>query len=398
MISNFEVDRDKDSNKSSSNASDEEIISPGITENKPIQLPQLPSQRVNAKSEADAAKLEEFKKMLEVKDTPKNRPETKLELLEDKRFEALECKIVNVRFDPEDKFVAAACDDGVLRVYDVKTCSLFAKFAVGEDGESLLNLKWRPFSSTVKTKYVLACSDSTGNLFHIHVTTNKILHQLKEKDNQIYGLDYNCDASQFATAGLDCAVRIYDENKKSMSVELKMTDQAPGHSNRVFSVKFSNNNPNILLSGGWDRTIQIWDTRLKKGVSSFYGPEIAGDAIDFRENDILTGSWRDSDQIQLWDIRNTKKPTTIPWDHNPKVVKDTFVYTAQFGKTNSNYIIAGSSGTNEVRIFSRKDDGKVVKAYNNSNKGCFCVDFSSKDSSFAYGGNKGSIGICSLKA
>jgi len=36
---------------------------------------------------------------------------------------------------------------------------------------------------------------------------------------------------------------------------------APGHSNRIFCVKFHPNDPNVLLSGGWDTTIQIWDTR-----------------------------------------------------------------------------------------------------------------------------------------
>jgi hypothetical protein len=30
-----------------------------------------------------------------------------------------------------------------------------------------------------------------------------------------------------------------------------------GHSNRVFSIKFKNNDPNILISGGWDNTIQV---------------------------------------------------------------------------------------------------------------------------------------------
>ena len=65
------------------------------------------------------------------------------------------------------------------------------------------------------------CTDAAGNLFHLHVTTSKlqnrsiltyvslidqILHQIKEKENQIYGLDYNFDVTQFATGGLDCTV------------------------------------------------------------------------------------------------------------------------------------------------------------------------------------------------
>lgn len=38
----------------------------------------------------------------------------------------------------------------------------------------------------------------------------------------------------------------------------------PGHSNRVFSVKFDKDDENLLVSGGWDNTIQIWDLRGRR--------------------------------------------------------------------------------------------------------------------------------------
>ena len=55
-----------------------------------------------------------------------------------------------------------------------------------------------------------------------------------------------------------------------------------GHSNRIFSVKFIDDN--ILLSGGWDSVIHQWDLRAGKSVKSFYGPHVAGDSIDFMNN------------------------------------------------------------------------------------------------------------------
>ena len=74
---------------------------------------------------------------------------------------------------------------------------------------------------------------------------------------------------------------------------------SPGHSNRVFSVKFKPDNPNIVVSGGWDNTVQVWDVREEKSVQSFYGPHICGDAIDVHGNTILTGSWRPEDQLEV---------------------------------------------------------------------------------------------------
>ena len=39
-----------------------------------------------------------------------------------------------------------------------------------------------------------------------------------------------------------------------------------GHSNRVFGVHWANFDENVLLTGGWDRTVQMWDLRVRKNI------------------------------------------------------------------------------------------------------------------------------------
>ena len=97
-----------------------------------------------------------------------------------------------------------------------------------------------------------------------------------------------------ATAGRDAHVRIYDETTKSLVHTLKERGDFPGHSNRIFSVKFNPFNPNILFSAGWDNTMQIYDIREKGPVGSIFGPHVCGDAIDVRFDGytVLTGSYR----------------------------------------------------------------------------------------------------------
>ena len=34
---------------------------------------------------------------------------------------------------------------------------------------------------------------------------------------------------------------------------------APGHANRIFSIKFSKSDPTVLASGGWDKCVIVWD-------------------------------------------------------------------------------------------------------------------------------------------
>lgn len=50
-------------------------------------------------------------------------------------------------------------------------------------------------------------------------------------------MDYTHDATQFATAGKDRIVRVYDEKTKSLITEMEEGQKdSPGHSNRVFSL------------------------------------------------------------------------------------------------------------------------------------------------------------------
>ena len=89
---------------------------------------------------------------------------------------------------------------------------------------------------------------------------------------------------------------------------------SPGHSNRVYCVKYNPHNPKIIVSGGWDQTMQVWDTRvgnlinnylilLGQSVASIFGPYICGDSIDIDSKGVvLTGSYRPHESLQLWDL------------------------------------------------------------------------------------------------
>ena len=46
----------------------------------------------------------------------------------------------------------------------------------------------------------------------------------------------------------------------------------------------------VMLSGGWDKTVQVWDQRAGPlAVRSLYGPFICGDALDLEGDRVLTG-------------------------------------------------------------------------------------------------------------
>jgi COMPASS component SWD3 len=196
-------------------------------------------------------------------------------------------------------------------------------------------VRFRPQKAASKTRYVLVSGGANGVLQHWHVTSQKCLSTIEEEDdelvlnkdgntttkrhyrNQIFTMEYNHDGTRFATAGKDYKVRLYDEATKShiLSMSRGFGKMTPGHSNRVFSVKFHPTDENILLSAGWDNTVQIWDTRVEGAVRNIFGPHICGDSmdIDCDGGTILTGSWRPEEQLQTWDYGTGSLIETFDW-------------------------------------------------------------------------------------
>jgi WD40 repeat protein len=178
--------------------------------------------------------------------------------------------------------------------------------------------------------------------------------------------DYRQDGQVFATGGKDKLVRLYDEsrlssssgigspaadlNKRSplsslstgtapittfggnlfagtsiepVSGKSTLNDYANGaggsHSNRIFAVCFHPLESDIILSGGWDNTIQIWDARVSGAghgaVRSMFGAHLCGDALQVTPDGyyVISGSWRPEDALQVWDFRSGRLVSSIPF-------------------------------------------------------------------------------------
>lgn len=189
-------------------------------------------------------------------------------------------------------------------------------------------------------------------------------------------------------------MRVYDEQTRSLVVELEGGGSGePGHSNRVFCVKFDQEDPNFIVSGSWDNNIKIWDIRQPSPVRSIYGPYICGDSVDIHDGYLLTGSYKDNNQLQLWDYGTCESIEVINWDDGLPSDKPCLVYGAQFQKTTGDLIIAGGSGSNEVKVFDANTMFKPIAQIRDLSRACFSVDFSNSGDMFACGGGDGVIRV-----
>ncbi|EGR27317.1 WD repeat protein [Ichthyophthirius multifiliis] len=303
-------------------------------------------------------------------------------------------KIFSVKFDHEDKYVACACENGEIRIFNTKSGKLSYTFFSSRPNIPFSYVRWRPQGQSQKTRNVFVSLSSEGEIQHFHLASGKLL-SLKKVDSfdpQLYCMDYNINATNFAVCGSEPIIRVYDEETREQILKLGGDQMSTsGHSSRVFCIKYDKEDYNILYTGGWDFRVVIWDVREKKALQKgIYGPLICGDGIDLNGNYILTSSWTETNQLQIWDRRTYKLVSDIDWDVTLKSNAPVFLYAGQFSKDEGGtFILAGGSNTNEVKLFDRDNQNKAFCCITEFSKEVDTVDFGNKGELFATAGGDG---------
>ena len=318
------------------------------------------------------------------------------ELPEVEKFE--EAHAFCVRFSCDAVLLAAGLGDGTVRILRASDGGHVHTLDKGPQKKGvrlpITCLRWRPAAhGAVALPRTLLTADAAGGVSHWQVDDDaRLTHTLTEDDagHQVYSLDYRPDATAFATAGQDTVVRIYDEATLSLTTTLQAGDlgfpgAAPGHTSRVFSLKWDPSDPQLLLSAGWDNTVHFWDLRVGSSVGSLYGPHVCGDALDVRGNEVLTGAYKPTKQVQIWDVRTRELISTVPYrqalDDEPtlkgKPNVPCKIYSTSFAAHDDGtalIVAAGSGcteGSGELRVFTR--DGFTPIARHVQSKAIYSV-------------------------
>lgn len=119
-------------------------------------------------------------------------------------------------------------------------------------------LRWRPANEDLGSiSSVILLANTEGRILQYVAKTGKKIFECVEEGNFTLALDYAVDGKRFCTGGKDNLIRIYDEETKEVLQQLEgIKWHTHGHNNRIFSVKFSPDDPNILASAGWDQNVQ----------------------------------------------------------------------------------------------------------------------------------------------
>ena len=186
------------------------------------------------------------------------------------------------------------------------------------------------------------------------MATGKLQHSIKHEDNSLFACDFSCDGLKFVAAGRDFKVYLYDELTRQLITPMYSNGlRVNGHQNRVFCTKFMPDDPHVCVTGGWDRIMKLYDTRIGKPVAQILGPLVSGDCIDVNGDTILAGSNRHEKPLAIYSISMRKTISEISFDPpNTSFAESGYVLAARFSKDpEGSMFFAGGAGRNELRAF-----------------------------------------------
>ena len=304
-------------------------------------------------------------------------------------FDKEEC--FTLRYDETCKNLVAGYSTGFIGIYNFEKpeTSNDYKKSYSISSFPITCIRWKPLNRTT-----LIAVTADGFIIQVHSKSGKVLQKIEEERNPLMCVDYSTDGSLFATGGNDKVVRLYDDNTKTLITKLERHRyDLPEHSNRIFSVKFSKKDPNLLLSAGWDNTILLYDLRAKEIQNYLFGPHVCGDGLDLKDDLLLTVSWAKEDQIQLFDLRNNKRigvfQMIIDKEKENNLENISYLYSCRFNPVNKTFCVTGSN-KNYLRIYD-------YTYLNDLNEPCYCCDYNLKGNKLAYGCAKSTVNFINLK-
>ena len=211
-----------------------------------------------------------------------------------------------------------------------------------------------------------------------------MIHSYKEEGNSIYCIDYNYDGTKLVTGGLDTKIRLYDDGAKDIIQTFKDNGENHlSHFNRIFSVKFDPIDDRIIYSGGWDKIINVNDTRERGPVSQIVGPYLSADTLDVFNTDLLVGNYNTKSPLEIYDLRKLELVKSIEWK-TEEGGPGGLVLGAMYSKPDADAIIACGSASNEFKIFDTSTD-KVIASVTGVKKPIYSIDVSITNNLIAFG-------------
>lgn len=221
---------------------------------------------------------------------------------------SLEHTIANMAMDPQGRFAAFAGFSNVISIIDLTNDKVVTKLeAPSPDIRSLT------ISPNGK---MLAAGGRNGTVRLWNLDTMQVMQDMEIHSRRVYDIEFSEDSAKIFTAADDRRIVVTEIVSKQSTEIAKLPA-------KVMALELVGNN--MMVSGGSDNKIRIWDLQSNREVGQLLGHKGTVDVLEYDGNRLYSGGF--DAQLRIWQVnpavaRQGEKETTPRVSRLPGPISD----------------------------------------------------------------------------
>lgn len=207
--------------------------------------------------------------------------------------------ITSLSFSPDGNLLASGCEDGTIRIWDVRS---------GKQLHVLKKHEYRVNSVSFSHDGALLASGSYDETIRIWDTaTGRPINVFEDHDVDVGVVQFSPVSRLLASGADDKTIRLWDGDNGWDSTVLS------GHKGAVRCLDVSRDG-RILASGSSDKSIKLWDLTRRKEMDSLLGHSKPVVGVTFSSDGKTLVSADDSSMVRIWDVAKGRQTGSIEGD------------------------------------------------------------------------------------
>jgi serine/threonine protein kinase len=211
-----------------------------------------------------------------------------------KSFNAHRGIVWMVKFHPTRPLVATSGDDSHVKLWDAESFEMVKQWRVGS---AVRQIAFSPDGDRI------VAGDRDGVIHIYDIDSGEELASITQPGS-ILGVDYSADGKLIATVTSDKVVRVWDAESLSERQTLM------GHDGPIYNVAFASQGP-LLATVGWGKNIRVWNVETGAEVHNLIGSEGDVWGVSFCGDGTHLVTSGQEGAAHIWDLSNGSMVATL---------------------------------------------------------------------------------------